>query len=65
MVYIVKKHAVANYKYLHDYDNTKKSVLLQYLDANDLYAFAMGKKLPLNGYKWVHVSMITKVYKKL
>ena len=33
---VVKKHAVANNKYLPDYDSTKKSVFLQYLDANNL-----------------------------
>ena len=41
---VVKKHAVANNKYLHDYGNTKKSVFLQYLDTNNLYGYAMCKK---------------------
>ena len=54
---VVKKHAVANNKYLHDYDSTKKSVFLQYLDANNLYGFAMCKKLPLKGYKWADISI--------
>ena len=61
---VVKKHAVANNKYLHDYDNAKESVFVQYLDANNLYGFAMGKKLPLNGYKWVDISMITEEFIK-
>ena len=30
----------------------KKSVFLQYFDANNLYGYAMNRTLPLNGYKW-------------
>ena len=32
---VVKKHAIANNKYLPTYDKSKKNVLLQYLDANN------------------------------
>ena len=49
---VVKKYGVANNKYLPDYDKTQKSTSLQYLDANNLYGYAMIKKLPLNGFKW-------------
>ena len=49
---VVKKHAVANHKYLPNYDASKNSVFLQYLDANNLYGYAMGQKLPLDGYEW-------------
>ena len=52
---VIKKHSIANNKYLPCYDSTKKSVYLQYLDANNLYGWAMCKKLPLNGYKWANV----------
>ena len=38
---VTKKHAVANNKYLPNYDSTKKSVFLQYLIANNLYGYAM------------------------
>ena len=48
---VIKKHSIANNKYLPCYDSTEKSVYLQYLDANNLYACVMCKKLPLNGYK--------------
>ena len=33
----------------------KKSVFLQYLDANNLYGYAMSQKLPLEGYKWDNI----------
>ena len=49
---VVKKYGVANNKYLPDYNKNKKSTYLQYLDANNLYGYAMIKKLPLNGFKW-------------
>ena len=51
---VIKKHGIANNKYLPCYENTKKNVHLQYLDANNLYGYAMRKKLPLNGYKWAN-----------
>ena len=62
----VKKHAIANNKYLPSYDKTKKNVFLQYLDANNLYGYAMNQKLPLDGYKWDNVSIFTnELVKKL
>ena len=52
---VIKKHSIANNKYLPCYDSTKKSVYLQYLVANNLYGWAMCKKLLLNSYKWANV----------
>ena len=52
---VIKKHAIASNKYLPCYDSTKKSLYLQYFDVNNLYGWAMCKKLPLNGYKWGNV----------
>ena len=56
---VVRKHGIANNKYLPTNDKTKKSVLLQYLDAKNLYGYAMNQKLPLDGYKWTDVSIFT------
>ena len=56
---VVKKHAVANHKYLPSYDSSKKSVFLQYIDANNLYGYAMSQKLPLDGYKWDNIEKFT------
>ena len=56
---VVKKHAIANNKYLPSFDKSKRNVFLQYLDANNLYGYAMIQKLPLDGYKWADVSIST------
>ena len=42
----------------------KKSVFLQYLDANNLYGYGMRKKLPINEYKWADTSMFTEEFRK-
>ena len=43
----------ANNKYMkEDYDKSKPSSFISYLDANNLYGLAMCKKLPLNNFKW-------------
>ena len=46
---VVKRHSVANHKYLPSYSASKKNVFLQYLDANNLYCYAMNQNLPLDG----------------
>ena len=56
---VVKKHALANHKYLPCYDASKKSLFLQYPDTNNLYGYAMSRKLPLDGYKWDNIDKFT------
>ena len=61
----VHRYAKANNEYLKDYDESKESSYIQYLDANNLYGAAMSEKLPINGFKWVNdISRIDKKFVK-
>ena len=61
---VVKRHAVANHKYLPSYGSTKKSVFLQNLDAKNLYGYAMSQKVPLDGYEWDNIEKFTSYFVK-
>ena len=59
------KYAEANNKYMKNYDKNKESSLLIYVDANNLYGWAMSKKLPVDGFKLVDdLSMFTEDFIK-
>ena len=48
----VCKYASENNKYMGDsFDPKSESSYLQYLDANNLYCWAMSKPLPAGGFK--------------
>ena len=49
----IHRHAKANNKYMKNYDESKESSYIQYLDANNLYGWAMSQKLPVNDFKWI------------
>ena len=44
--YIAERHSKANNKYMKCYDSSKESKYITYLDANDLYGWAMSQYLP-------------------
>ena len=64
--HISKRYAEANNKYMKDFDETKPSTFIQYLDANNLYGWAMSQKLPTHGFKWIDVdkSSVLKLLEK-
>ena len=37
---------------MHNHDKNKELSYTQYLDANNLYEWAMSQKLPAYGFKW-------------
>ena len=54
MCQVSHKEAKANNKYMMDeYDESKPSNYINYLDANNLYGLAMSMKLPIGKLKWI------------
>ena len=47
----IHRYAKANNKYMKNYNNNEESSHIQYLDANNLYGWAMS--IDLNGFKWI------------
>ena len=49
----IYRYAKANNKYMNNYGKRKIISFLMYLNANNLYGWAMSQKLPLGGFKWI------------
>ena len=65
ITHISKRYSEANNKYMKNYDSSKKSKFIQYLDANNLYGWAMSQNLPTHGFKWMKDLTVDKVHKIL
>ena len=59
--YISNRYAKANNKYMSEYDENMPSKYIIYLDANNLYGWAMSQYLPTGGFKWLTEKQINKI----
>ncbi|CAH1107138.1 unnamed protein product [Psylliodes chrysocephalus] len=50
-----KRQAMANNKFLPNYNPSKPESYIMYLDATNLYGAAMSESLPFGGFKWIPV----------
>ena len=53
MCHAVHRCVKANNEYMKNYGKDKESSSLVYLDANNLYGWAMEQNLPVGGFKWI------------
>ena len=51
--YIANRYRKANNKYMKEYDEKAPSKYIMYLDANNLYGWAMSQYLPTGNFKWM------------
>ena len=56
---ISHRHAQANNPYLPNYDDSVPNSYIMYLDANNLYGWAMSQPLPTHGFRWLTDEEIT------
>jgi hypothetical protein len=52
------RYAKANHKFLADFDRSQPSKFISYLDANNLYAVAMMRELPIGDYEWIDPGLV-------
>ena len=52
---VVHRYTKSNNKYMSNSDPKMESSYIQYLNANNLYGWAMSEPLPPGGFKWVDV----------
>ena len=53
---VMKRKAESNHKYLNDHDPSKPSKFIEYLDANNLYGWAMSQRLPVRDLRWMDLN---------
>ena len=65
ITHIAHRHAEANNKYMKIYDQLKLISYIMYLDANNLYGWAMSEPLPYGEFHWIETDrVLPKVFGK-
>ena len=54
------RHAKANNRYMKNYNKNIESSYIEYLDANNLYGWAMTQKLHVKDFKWIKKEKLSK-----
>ena len=65
ITHISKRYAEANNQYMKNYNPNEPTKYIQYLDANNLYGWAMSQPLPTHGFEWVKDISLDKVHQIL
>ena len=60
---ISNRYGKANNKYMKDYNKKEASKYLMYVDANNLYGWAMSQKLPVHSFEWMTDKEIKNLFK--
>ena len=58
---IANRYGKANNKYMKEYDDNAPSNYIMYLDANNLYGWAMSQHLPTGNIRWMTDKEISKI----
>ena len=58
--YIANRYGKANSKYMKNHDKNAQSKYIMYLDANNLYGWAMSQYLPTGNFRWMTDKEINK-----
>ena len=58
--YISKRYSKTNNKYMKCYDSSEESKFIMYLDANNLYGWALSHYLPYSEFKWLNEKEISR-----
>ena len=64
MCHATYRNAKPNNKYMKNYDENIISSYLEYVDANNLYGWAMSEKLPAGNFKWTEKDELLKFDEK-
>ena len=59
---ISNRYGKANNKYMKNFNNSEPSKYLTYLDANNLYGWAMKQKLPTHKFEWMTNQEIENIF---